>query len=250
MGNEQELFRKRMIDLSKQADRKGIAIYSDFLNLNEQNILCALLDTLETSCELLGGHPYAERKIAGFFPAEEIWEAAPPLSCLQIVPSYPKFADALTHRDVLGAVMSLGLDRAKFGDILKKEERFYLFCKDSVKEYLCDSLVQIRHTQVTLEETALGEMEILPEFVEKSGIISSNRLDNLIACICGCSRNEASRLITEGKVFVDGREILSKTYVCQEGKTLSVRSYGKYIFDSCSGETRKGRIKIKYRIYS
>ena len=43
MGNEQDLLQKRFIDLSKQANRKGIVIYSDFLNLSEQNLLSVLL---------------------------------------------------------------------------------------------------------------------------------------------------------------------------------------------------------------
>ena len=65
MGNEQDLLQKRFIDLSKQANRKGIVIYSDFLNLSEQNLLSVTKGKLETSYELSGGHEYAERKIAG-----------------------------------------------------------------------------------------------------------------------------------------------------------------------------------------
>lgn len=63
MGNEQDLLQKRFIDLSKQANRKGIVIYSDFLNLSEQNLLSVTKGKLETSYELSGGHEYAERKI-------------------------------------------------------------------------------------------------------------------------------------------------------------------------------------------
>ena len=36
--NEQDLCKQKLIDLSKQANRKGIVLFSDFLNLNEQTI--------------------------------------------------------------------------------------------------------------------------------------------------------------------------------------------------------------------
>lgn len=250
MGNEQDLLQKRYMDLSKQADRKGIVIYSDFLNLNEQNLLDTVKDKLDTSLQLSGGFEYAERKMAAFLPVDLAYEWEYPIHCLKIIPSYPKFADILTHRDILGAVMNLGLERSKIGDILCKDDTYYLFCHHQIKDYLCDSLQRIKHTEVRLETVDALTETIVPDFIEKSGIITSNRLDSVVACFCGCSRSEASRLIAAGRVFVMGKEILHNTYTCKEGDILSIRSYGKYIFDSCCGETRKGRQKIKYRIYN
>lgn len=250
MGNEQDLIQKRFLDLSRQANRKGIVIYSDFLNLNEQNILSSVKGGLETTYELYGGYDFAERRIAAFVPVDLAYEWEYPFACLKIIPAYPKFADRLSHRDILGAVMNLGLERSKIGDILVKEGTYYLFCVEQMKEYLCDSLQKIKHTVVNLEEIDSLSTPIVPEFIEKSGIITSNRLDNVVACFCGCSRSEASRLIAGGKVFVAGKEILHNTYICKEGDILSIRSFGKYIFDSCLGETKKGRQKIKFRIYN
>ena len=250
MGNEQDLLQKRFIDLSKQANRKGIVIYSDFLNLSEQNLLSVTKGKLETSYELSGGHEYAERKIAAFLPVDLGYEWEYPLICLKIRPAYPKFADTLTHRDVLGAVMNLGLERAKIGDILCQKNDYYLFCKENMADYLTESLQKIKHTLVTVNEVDSPQNSIQPEFIEKSGIISSNRLDSIVACLIGCSRNEAVKLIQSGKVYANGLEILHNTYTCKEGDVLSVRFHGKYIFDSLAGETKKGRQKIKYRIYS
>lgn len=250
MGNDQDLIQKRLLDLSRQANRKGIVIFSDFLNLNEQNLLDSVKDRMETDFELCGGYEFAERKIAAFLPVDLGYEWNYPLACLKITPVHPKFADKLTHRDVLGAVMNLGLDRSKIGDILCKEEVCYLFCVEQIKSYLLDSLLKIRHTMVNAEEIDALTASVTPEFIEKSGIVTSNRLDSVIACFCNCSRSEASRLIAGGKVFVAGKEVLHNTYRCKEGDILSVRSFGKYIFDSCLGETKKGRQKIKYRIYN
>lgn len=250
MGNEQDLLQKRYMDLSRQADRKGIVIYSGFLNLNEQNVLESVKSSLDTSVQLFGGFDYAERKIAAFIPRDLGYEWEYPIQCLKIMPSHPKFADALTHRDVLGAVMNLGLERSKIGDILCKEDTYYLFCHEQIQEYLHENLCKIKHTAIHIEDVDTFAETIVPDFIEKSGIITSNRLDSVVACFCGCSRSEASRLIAAGKVFVMGKEILHNTYNCKEGDILSIRSYGKYIFDNCAGETKKGRQKIKYRIYN
>ena len=38
MTEEEQLLQKRFLDLSRQADYKGIVLFSDFLGLNEQNI--------------------------------------------------------------------------------------------------------------------------------------------------------------------------------------------------------------------
>ena len=62
--NEQELCRKRLLDLSRQADRKGIVLFSDFLNLNEQNIFHSLQKELYTTAELSGGYEQAERHLS------------------------------------------------------------------------------------------------------------------------------------------------------------------------------------------
>ena len=116
--NEQELCRKRLLDLSRQADRKGIVLFSDFLNLNEQNIFHSLQKELYTTAELSGGYEQAERQMVAFIPDALCYEWSYPFVCIHADPQYPKYAEKLTHRDVLGALMHLGLDRSKIGDLI------------------------------------------------------------------------------------------------------------------------------------
>ena len=123
--NEQELCQKRLIDLSKQADIKGIVTYSGFLNLNEQNIYHTIKSSLYSKTELFGGYESAERQMVAFIPDALMYEWEYPLHCIHIIPKYPKYAEKLTHRDILGAVLSLGIDRSKIGDILCFEDEYY-----------------------------------------------------------------------------------------------------------------------------
>ena len=130
--NEQELCRKRLLDLSRQADRKGIVLFSDFLNLNEQNIFHSLQKELYTTAELSGGYEQAERQMVAFIPDALCYEWSYPFVCIHAVPQYPKYAEKLTHRDVLGALMHLGLDRSKIGDIVVLE---YLLFRNHLQFY-------------------------------------------------------------------------------------------------------------------
>ena len=88
--NEQELCKKRLLDLSKQADMKGIVTFSDFLNLNELNIYHTVKNTLYTQTEVFGGYDSAERQMVAFIPDALCYEWSYPFVCIHAVPQYPK----------------------------------------------------------------------------------------------------------------------------------------------------------------
>ena len=126
--NEQELCRKRLLDLSRQADRKGIVLFSDFLNLNEQNIFHSLQKELYTTAELSGGFEQAERQMVAFHPDALAFTWDYPIDCIRLEPKAVKFSEDLTHRDYLGAILNLGVDRSVVGDILIEDHTASFFC--------------------------------------------------------------------------------------------------------------------------
>lgn len=248
--NEQELCKKRLIDLSKQANRKGIVLFSDFLNLNELNIYHQCQKVFETKTESFGGFPCAERQIIAFIPDALYYEWEYPIAVLKATPVYPKFAEQLGHRDVLGAIMKLGVDRGKLGDIIVGEHVYYILCEDRMTSYFVENLTQIRHTIVKIEVSDADSLSIRQHFVEKEGIITSNRLDAILACVYKLSRSQAQELLRSEKVFVNGKSILNPAYSCKQEDIISARGYGRFIYDSEYGETNKGRMKIKYKLYN
>lgn len=247
--NEQELCKKRLIDLSKQANRKGIVLFSDFLNLNEQNIFYQSEKLLETKTEHFGGVPYAERQMIAFIPDALYYEWDYPIAALKVTPAYPKFAEQLGHRDVLGAIMNLGVDRGKVGDIIIGEQEAYILCEEGIADYFRENLEKIRHTLVKLETVSTDTLTIQQELEEKEGIVTSNRIDAIIACVHKLSRSQASELIRSDKVFVNGKLTQNPTYTCKENEIISVRGYGRFIYLTNYGETNKGRLKIRYQLY-
>lgn len=249
MTRDEKLLAKRFIDLSRQAQQKNIVVFSEFLNLNELNIFRRQGPELCCDFTLSGGYELSERQMIAFLPDALCYTWKFPISCLKVTPVNKKFAEELSHRDVLGSLMNLGLERSRLGDILVDEHVIYVFCHEKNAKYIMEELTRIRHTTVCTKLAEPGEISLEPKKESGEGIITSNRLDSIIACLCKISRSQASQWIRGGRVFINNREILQTTYECKEQELISVRSLGRFRFLGCRGETRKGRMKIQYEKY-
>lgn len=249
MDQETAYLKKRFIDLSKRAEDKNIVTFSHFLNLNELNMFHQASKELYSSFETFGGYDCAERQMVAFLPDAlyYIWEY--PIRAIRFTPLHPKFAEALTHRDVLGTLMSLGIKREMLGDILMLEDGIVIFCTDSVSSYLMESCTKIRHTNVTAQQISTADFHYHPVFLEKDGTVSSLRLDSILADICKLPRSGAQKIISEGNTFINSKRIQQNDYLCQNGDILSVRHYGKFQLETTDGVTKKGRVKYRYKVY-
>lgn len=258
---EENLLKNRFMELACVAERRGIPFYTDFLNLNEQSILYSMEKQLKfVTIHGFGGYELAERKIYGFlgrdsyyaysFEAEEEQEVLPfPLSVIKITVKNEKFSDKLTHRDYLGAILNLGIDRSKIGDILVDFPNAFVFCKEEIGEYIADNLAKIKHTQVDCCITERQNFHYEPKYEEIRKSISSIRLDAIIAAAFGGSRSSLSSLITGEKVYVNGKLVCSNSYVLKEGDIVSVRGYGKFRFQEIQSQTKKGRTYVLLQKY-
>lgn len=262
--NEQELCKKRLMDLSNQADRKEIVLFSDFLNLNELNIYHTIENTLFTKSCSFGGYSNAERQMIAFIPDALYYEyntyetcdtSYPfmeeyPIRCIYITAKHPKYAQKLSHRDILGALMSLGIDRSKLGDILCFEYEYYVFCCEKIFPFILENLSQIRHTEVILsEELHFTNLQAKIQLEECYTTIASNRIDCIIAKACHLSRSEAVTLLSSEKVFINGKTITNGSQACPDGGIVSVRGKTRFIFESCNTVSKKGKLRVKFHFY-
>lgn len=250
---EEQIFRKRLLDLANTAYHRGICIYSDFLNLNEQNIVSSLKNELpKMKYFTSGGFQDAERKILCFCGDDIITEEAElnyPIDCIKVVPLNQKFSDSLNHRDFLGAVLNLGLERGKIGDILINENEGYIFAHHGISEYIVDQLIKVKNTMVRTSIIKRKEFDYKPKYTEVTGTVSSVRLDSILAVAFHTSRSSLSGLIEGGKVYVGGKLILSNSYTLKENDIVSVRGLGKFIYVGTSYQTKKGRYSVKVLLY-
>lgn len=251
MQKEEELLRKRLMELSKIAYHRNFITYTDFLNLNELNILHTLpKDALYTPYRTFGGYASSERQIAAFLPdalclRSEEEDLAYPMGIIHIVPRSQKFSEQLSHRDYLGALLSLGIDRSKIGDIIVEEQGAFVFVSDKLLSYLCEELTQIRRTRVTVCEESFSRFSYTPKYEKRTGTVASVRLDTLLSLAFSSSRSRLSPLIESGKVFVNGKLITSNGYNLKEDDVISVRGYGKFIYREVLSQTKKGRLLVE-----
>lgn len=245
---ESELLKKRFTELSDRAKSRWKTVYSDFLNLEQQNILNSIY--YSTGVRLFGGYEGAERKIACFGnDDEETVISGPPIACIEISPLARKFADKLSHRDFLGALMSLGIKRETLGDIIVYDNNGYVFCLDKISRYIIDNLNSIKHTSVKCAQVSSPPSECVSLPDEESIIAASLRIDALIAAVFKLSRSKVTPLFVQGKVFVSGKQIANSSHNLNEGDIVSVRGFGRFIFCGTSGKTKKDRLKINVRIF-
>ena len=250
MNKEETLLRKRLTELSRQAYHKDIVTFSDFLNLNELNILHTTpKDLFPARYETFGGYEMAERQMVAFLPDALYYEYHYPMQILKIRPANPRFAEELSHRDYLGSLMNLGVERCKMGDILLLENCAEVFVCQNIAEYLCQELTRIRHTVVQTQLVTPEEISYEPRFEEIKGTVSSIRLDSALALAYPLSRSKMTSYIEAGRVFVNGKLITSNGYHLKEGDILSVRGLGRIRYEGMLSETKKKRCLISLRKY-
>lgn len=245
MEKEELLFRKRIQELAETCFKRDIPVHTDFLNLSEQTIFHHSSGMMPpVRFVLSGGFESSERKVVCFLPSyeEELYD--PPFECLKITPVNRKFAEELTHRDYLGAIMNLGIERSMIGDIVLKDGDAYVFVLKKMSHYLQDSLTTIRHTTITVELAEdVGEL-LKPEYEEIQGTVSSVRLDSIVA-LCGrLSRTKAADYIVAEKVYVNGQIASQVSRNLKDGEILSIRGIGKFKFAGTGVQTKKGRTVV------
>lgn len=250
MNQEDEFLRKRFADLAGAADRRGIVTFTDFLNLNELNTFHSC--TREFSFvryELFGGYEHAERQIAAFLPDALSYNFEFPIVSLKIRPLQKKFAEDLNHRDYLGALLNLGVDRCKIGDILVGEKEALFFCEEGIAPFLKQELTRVKHTPVLLEHASSDEIQVTSKSEIVKGTVSTVRLDSVISVAMKASRSSLVSLIDEGKVFVNGRLVTSNGYQLKENDLISVRGAGRFRLLILGGQTKKGRCVVEIEKY-
>lgn len=248
---EIQQLKSRFKDLADRSYRQNVYCFSGFLGLSEQDLFWTMERELHyCRYSLWGGYEGAERKMVRFGSPEELgYEEEYPIVCVHIMPVLAKFADALSHRDFLGALMNLGIERSTLGDIRVGEKEAYLYCLSGMADYICEHLDQVKHTSVKC--SVVTEMADVPqeEPQELEVQLPSLRIDVCLAKVYHQSREEILECFRSGRVYVDGRLCENNSRQLKGGETVNLRGQGKFIFTGELRETRKGKLSAKIQIY-
>ncbi len=245
-----EFFLKRIRELANLSYQRDIVTFSDFLNLNEQNMVSSLKQQFpQVVMETFGGYDNAERQMVAFHPDALAFTWEYPIDCLKIEPKAIKFSENLSHRDYMGALLNLGVDRSVIGDIIVQEKAAWFFCQSKMTEFFLENLCRVRHTNILITKVNDPEEFPHPNLESIKGTCASVRLDSLIALAFKASRSSMVSYIESGQVFVNGKLITSNGYEPKEGDIVSVRGKGRFIFDGVSHQTKKGRYGVRILLY-
>ena len=238
---------RHLLDLLRKSEKTMSWQYSAFLSPAEQEDLLRAPEAAGFAYSLIGGYENAERKLLAAGNEEDLGPPDPPIRVISVSPKSARFAEDLSHRDYLGAILGLGIDRSLIGDILVRENRAWFFCLASAAEMLAASLAQVRRTSVSAEITSPDIPELQPRYESLRLNVASERLDAVAAAVTRLSRGQAGTLFAGEKVFVNGRLATDKSARLKEGDTLSIRGFGKMIYDGLEVETRKNRLWVSLR---
>ena len=251
---EERILLGRVLDKLELAQNRGVPAHSPFLSPGEQAAVTDLLAAWGRPRHLFwGGFDDAERRICAFLPdwqEEEDFLADPegPLAALEA--KFPSGAN-LSHRDILGSLMGLGITREKLGDILFPQPGLcQVVALREAMPILLSQWEQAGRWKVSLTPISLSQLSPRPAQVKIiRDTVATPRLDAVVASGFSLSRSKAAALISSGKVSLNHRECLKGDRQVEQGDILTCRGLGKCVVREVPGQSKKGRTMLVLERY-
>ncbi|MEH7441033.1 RNA-binding protein [Bacillus sp. JJ1122] len=242
---EEREFIDQVINWKEYVEQSYAPKLTDFLDPREQQILATVIGKHpDVKWELFGGANGSERKRAYLYP--EYMEAQQEDFQIKLFGiEYAKKFITIEHRQVLGSLMSLGLKRGKFGDILIEGDTVQFFAAEEIADYIRMQLESVGRASINLTELDIGEaIATAEEWNEMNATVSSLRLDTVMSSLFNLSRQKSQLLIQHGHVKVNWTAIENTAFECGEGDVLSARGFGRAKIISIEGKTKKDKYRV------
>ena len=247
LPEDDKILVSHILDMIEICEKSYQPKYSHFLDERQSLLAESVMHEQKfDNYKLFGGYDDAARKILAIFPPYYDDEQYP-ISALLI--KYRE-TDKLTHRDFLGVFMSRQIKRNMLGDIIVGKGSTIVFVYNTVKDVFLLEISKIGSVGVKITETDDLNIQLEQSFIDKTGTVSSMRLDSIVSVASGLSRDKSASLIKSGNVTVMYNIVESPSHQMNEGDVFSVRGSGKYILFSVNGKTQKDRIHITIKKYN
>ena len=244
---DEQTFIEKVIGWQREVEDRFAPKLTDFLDPRERFIVSSIIgQENDLLVKTFGGFQDAERQRlficpSYFEPASEDFQ----ISFFSI--NYPSKFVQLKHPDVLGALLSLGIERSKFGDIRIESNTIQFAVVGEVRDYIFANLASIGKSKVKLEYLKDTDqlIKLTEEWFENSYTVSSMRLDVIVATVVNISRQMSQNLIKGGKVKVNWTIREDTSFEAQEGDVISARGYGRIKVMMTEGRTKKDKIRLQ-----
>ena len=252
--NDAERFLMRRVgELCTLAQSRGIPRCTGFLSDREQALALAAANRAECNCvRFWGGFSGAERQVLCIEPPDT-WQLEP-VACLRIQAHLAGGQAAPQHRDLLGAVLGLGLDRVCLGDIRQDPDTpgvSYLFLLEDKLDFVAANLTEAGRTRVSAGRCDVPPPAALaePERELRQATVSSLRADSVLGAMLRISRGQAAQLISEGRVEVGHVPLRSAHEMVYEGDIFTIRGKGRFRLSHIGGKSRSDRTFVQFFQY-
>ncbi|WP_317368266.1 YlmH/Sll1252 family protein [uncultured Tyzzerella sp.] len=251
-NKEDKILFSKIIDQLNFCVKNYENTFTDFLPILKYLEINSILSKqyIEQNIHFFGGFEDAERVVVGFFPEyTEPDEKSFPINLLEITYN-EKYSRELTHRDFLGAILGLGIERTKVGDIIIENNRAICFLKNEIIDYININLDKVGNTKVKTKVLELKEYNIkTPKMEEKNIIISSLRLDAVLSGAFNIARGRVSDYIKGEKAFVNFVIEATGSKNVKTGDIITLRGLGRIKILGVVGKTKKDRVVLNIAKY-
>jgi len=246
---ESKIVVKKIQDKISYVNKNFIPVLTEFINPYVAELSVPLINNYNINYELFPSYEYGERKVFILYPDYlESVNADDYIAGIRIK-NKSKFK-ILDHKDYLGSLMSLGIDRNKTGDIFVYEDYADIVVHKDIVDYIIYNLEKIGNSKIEFEVLKSDEIAYKEQKHEILNITSSSlRLDNILKHITNKSRDTATSLINSGHVKVNYVVEERVTYLVKENDMLSVRKFGRFKISKLMGLTKSGKNKIEIKHY-
>ena len=238
-------FASHLEELLRRAAKEGPQ-FSFFLDERQQEIAQSVLIPQSAEWAFFGGYDEAQRCIIGISSSKKVPKTDKfPITPITITASK---GNTLSHRDVLGALVSLGYERRLIGDILTQGRLAVVFLCSHIVPAIVGECDRIGNSRVTCEIGCTCELP-KPAFIAHEKVAGSLRLDSVVAAMVSVSRGEAQRMIEAKKVTHNARLADQPSRIVSPGDKISVRGIGKFLFQNDKSKTKSGKYHISFSQY-
>ena len=230
---------RHILDLPEIASRNYTVTASDFLDPYEQRLVQSILHHFPDVDAHFYPEGERERKIIVFTPP--FVETSEEVVAIKFQPK-----EEVSHRDVLGSIVSIGIERSKIGDIVI-EDGVYVFAKREIANFIALTFTKIRHQPVKGELIPVDDVPVPEEpWVKNTAVVQSMRIDGVVRAVTHFSRDDIRGKLAKGFIKVNFKSIKKAHEEIKPGDLLSVRGFGRIaVFDDIA-VTKKGKVRFTY----
>jgi RNA-binding protein YlmH len=249
-SEDERLCLGRVLDKAHSCEMRNVPAVTAFLTPQEQLAAQEVLAGASVRCGFAfwGGYEAAQRRRLCFLPDWQ--EDAAAISGIVALRAAFYQENSLTHRDILGSLMGLGITRETLGDLLVSPKSADILVTAATADFIRQNWESAGREALRVTEIGTDELLVPQETArEESATVSSLRLDCFVSAACHLSRGKAGDAIAAGRVQLNWRECLKGDRPVAPGDTITVRSWGKCTVESVGAPTKKGRFPVTWKRY-